>query len=81
MAAGEVSARQGAEITRSIPRLTINTYPIDALVPRVWELRQNLSVYDAWYVALAEALDTTLVTTDGRLARSPSVTCDVDLID
>lgn len=78
---GNVTLERATNLTRQIERLQIDTYPVDALVHRVWELRHNLSVYDAWYVALAEALDTTLVTTDGRLARSPSVTCDVDLID
>lgn len=47
------------------------------LSPRVWELRHNLTAYDAWYVALAEALDAPLVTLDRRLARAPGLGCDV----
>lgn len=47
---------------------------------RVWELRENLTVYDAWYVAVAEALGATLVTTDGRLTAAGGVRCDVRLV-
>lgn len=47
------------------------------LAPRVWELRHNLSAYDAWYVALAEALDAPLVTLDRRLSRAPGLGCEV----
>lgn len=47
---------------------------------RVWELRDNLTVYDAWYVAIAEALGTTLLTTDGRLASVSGVRCEMRLI-
>lgn len=45
-------------------------HPHEALLPRIWALRQNLTAYDAAYVALAEALDAPLLTTDARLARS-----------
>jgi predicted nucleic acid-binding protein len=50
------------------------------LIPRIWELRDNLSTYDAAYVVLAEALDTVLLTGDGRLARAPGIQCDVELL-
>lgn len=53
----------------------------EPLLPRVWALRQNLTAYDAVYVALAEALDTTLLTCDGRLARAPGVKKRAELID
>ena len=43
----------------------------DELVPRIWQLRHNLTAYDAAYVALAEVLDATLVTTDTALANAP----------
>ena len=46
----------------------IHRYPHDVLLPRVWELRHNLTAYDAAYVALAEALDAPLLTRDRRLA-------------
>ncbi|WP_222850187.1 type II toxin-antitoxin system VapC family toxin [Allosaccharopolyspora coralli] len=48
-----------------------------SLLHRVWELRQNISAYDASYVALAEFLDCDLVTADARLARTPGTRCTV----
>lgn len=50
------------------------------LVPRVWELRENVTAYDAVYVALAEILGATLVTADARLARAPGPRCDIDVL-
>lgn len=51
------------------------------LMERAWELRDNVRGWDAMYVALAEALDATLVTTDGRLAAAPGPTCRIEVID
>jgi len=51
-----------------------------ALVERCWELRDNLTVYDAAYVALAEALQVTLLTDDQRLARASGPTCPIEVI-
>jgi predicted nucleic acid-binding protein len=61
---------------------TIHTiqYPFETFVERVWELRNNLSVYDAWYVALAEWLETDLVTADAKLAAAPGPTCVIRLL-
>ena len=50
------------------------------LLPRIWELRHNLTPFDAGYVALAEMLDCPLVTSDGRMARTPGLRCDVQLL-
>jgi predicted nucleic acid-binding protein len=49
-------------------------------MPRIWELRHNLTPYNAAYVALAESLDATLLTVDGRSTRAPSLRCEVELI-
>lgn len=51
-----------------------------ALLRRCWELRDNLSAYDAAYVALAELLGATLLTADGRLARASGPTCRIELV-
>ncbi len=51
-----------------------------ALLPRCWELRDNLTTYDAAYVALAEALGATLLTGDRRLARAAGPTCTSELL-
>ena len=51
------------------------------LWPRAWELRSNLSAYDALYVALAEQLDAPLLTADGRIARAPGLRCNVEVLE
>jgi predicted nucleic acid-binding protein len=50
------------------------------LWPRAWELRTNLTAYDALYVALAEQLEAPLLTADSRAARAPGLRCTVELI-
>ena len=50
------------------------------LVARVWELRDNLSAYDASYVALAEAMNCPLLTADRKLASAPGIRCEVELL-
>ena len=64
---------------RRLSGMRLVRYPHASLVARIWELRGNLIAYDAAYVALAEALDAPLVTTDGRLARSPGHRARVEL--
>jgi predicted nucleic acid-binding protein len=61
-------------------RLGLRRFPALGLLPRVWELRDNLSAYDATYVALAEALGCALVTADARLARAPGPTCSITVV-
>ncbi|MGF1667466.1 MAG: type II toxin-antitoxin system VapC family toxin [Acidimicrobiia bacterium] len=62
-------------------RLALTRFPGDWLRPRMWELRHNLSAYDATYVALAEmTAATSLLTTDIRLAHAPGVTCTVEVL-
>ncbi len=50
------------------------------LLKRCWQLRQNLTSYDAAYVALAELLDAVLVTGDKRISRAPGIRCRVELV-
>ena len=57
--------------------LDIVLYPFTPFAERIWELRNNLTIYDAWYVALAEALDCPLVTLDRRLSRAAGPTCEI----
>jgi predicted nucleic acid-binding protein len=63
-----------------LPRIGVKAVPLDDLLPRMWELRGNVSGYDAAYVALAEARGVTLVTADGRLARTAMSFCRVELV-
>ncbi len=60
--------------------LAVLRYAVTALVGRVWELRADLSGYDAAYVALAEALERPLVTADARLARAPGPRCPISVV-
>lgn len=57
--------------------LRINLIDYDTVATRVWELRHNVTPYDAWYVAVAELLDVPLATLDRRLAQSPGPRCNI----
>ena len=61
-------------------RLGVSRYAVVELFERVWELRENLSAYDASYVALAETLGCALFTADVRLARAPGLRCPVTVV-
>ena len=61
-------------------RLGMTRYAVHSLLDRVWELRDNLSAYDASYVALAELLACSLVTADGRLGRAPGLHCPITIV-
>lgn len=60
--------------------LNITRYPHDVLLERVWDLRHNVSAYDAAYITLAEALDAPLITCDARLTRSSGHGARVELL-
>lgn len=72
-----VSADQAAQAHTDLLDLAIELWPYDLLARRAWDLRANLSIYDAAYVALAEHTDTTLVTLDERIAGAPDTRCVV----
>jgi len=63
-----VSAERADEAIRDLLDLRVTRYPHFVLLPRIWQLRHNLSAYDAAYVVLAEQLGATLLTRDARLA-------------
>jgi len=75
--AGLVSADQAAQAHVDLLDLAIELWPYQLLAGRAWELRHNLSSYDASYVALAELLGVTLVTLDERVGGAPKLRCVV----
>jgi len=72
---GGTLARAATLAHNDLLELRVALYPYAAVAERAWELRGNLTLYDAWYVALAEGLNTELITLDARLARAPGPRC------
>lgn len=77
---GTVPESHAREALRRWALLAVRRFPVNGLLGRVWELRQNLSAYDASYVALAEALACPLHTADSRLAGAPGPTCPIVVV-
>jgi predicted nucleic acid-binding protein len=75
--AGEVSSDVASLAHALLLELEVELFPYRPVAERIWALRGNLSPYDAWYVALAEALDAPLATLDLRLGRAPGIDCEV----
>lgn len=71
------AARQAIEDLRDWPG---ERFGHGGLLERAWELRENVRAWDAVYVALAEALDATLLTLDARLGRAPGLACPVEVL-
>ena len=77
---GTISVQEAERLLGDWTRLGIQRFGMVALLGRIWELRDNLTAYDATYVALAEALDCALLTTDVHLARAPGVRCSITVL-
>jgi predicted nucleic acid-binding protein len=69
---GVITSERGGEALHDLAHLPLHRYPHSVLLPRIWQLRHNFTAYDAAYLALAEALDATLVTRDRALRSSGS---------
>jgi len=76
-AADLVTADQAAQAHADLLDLPINLWPYELLAARGWQLRENLTIYDASYVALAEMTGAVLATLDARIARAPGVRCPI----
>lgn len=72
---GEISADAAALAHADLLALPVDLFPYEPFAPRVWELRESVTAYDGWYVALAEALGAKLATLDGALSRAPGPRC------
>lgn len=77
---GDIDAEGAAAALDDFRALDLQRHAHEPLLERVWELRQNLSAYDAVYVALAEVLDVILLTCDGPLSRAPGLAGRVVLV-
>ena len=78
--AGSLDERRAELALTDLIDLPIELAPHRALLHRCWELRDNFTVYDASYVALAELLDATFLTADARAAKAPGIGCRVEVV-
>jgi predicted nucleic acid-binding protein len=76
---GAISADSAARMIDDLLHLRLMRHPHSVLLPRIWQLRGNLSSYDASYIALTERLGATLITRDSRLSSSPGHTASVEI--
>jgi predicted nucleic acid-binding protein len=79
-AARQIDGERGRAALVDLADFPIQRYPHGVLLPRIWDLRRNLTAYDAAYVALAEALDAPLLTRDRRLASAAGHRARIELV-
>ena len=73
--AKQLSTPEANAAHEDLMQLDIELFSFDPFAERIWELRHTVTSYDAWYVAVAEALRLPLATLDGRLSRAKEVAC------
>lgn len=78
-AAGDISSDTAALAHADLLDLRVELFPYHPFAARIWELRDNVTCYDGWYVALAEFLETSVVTLDHKLARASGPRCAFEL--
>ena len=81
VAIGAIEPDSARAALRGLADLVTDRYPHTVVAQEAWALRHNLTYYDALHVALAARLGYPLLTADARLARSPELPCEVELID
>ncbi|MEX1043013.1 MAG: type II toxin-antitoxin system VapC family toxin [Acidimicrobiia bacterium] len=77
---GTIDVTQAGQAVTHLLDLPVTPYPTEPLLDRCWQLRDNLTAYDACYIALAETLGCSLLTADTRLARAPGSRCPIEVI-
>lgn len=75
--AEDISEDAAAMAYADLIALPVELFPFEPFAERVWQLRGNVTSYDAWYVALAESLNASLITLDARLSRAPGPQCKI----
>ncbi len=80
VAAKMMTARRAASAVTDLADLALQRSSHQPLLHRIWELRHAVTLYDAAYIALAEALDVALITADRRLSRASGVRCAVEVV-
>lgn len=78
--AGDLDDRRVALAMEDLRSLRLDRVPHGPLMDRCWQLREHVTIYDAVYVALAEAMEVPLLTADVKLASAPGLRCEVDLL-
>jgi predicted nucleic acid-binding protein len=78
--AKRITADDGWSALDAWRRIGVTRYPVSGLLQRIWELRDDVSAYDASYVAVAEQLDCALVTADRRLSTAARLRCSVTVV-
>ena len=79
-AQGDIEPERAREALQDLGDLPLTRYPHRLFLPRIWELRNNLTAYDAAYIALAESLPAPLITSDRRLAGASGHEADILLV-
>ncbi len=77
---GQTDIGRAGEALTDLADLAALRWDHEPLIGRVWQLRENVTAYDGFYVALAEALDASLITSDVRLSRAPGLRCAVEVL-
>jgi predicted nucleic acid-binding protein len=77
---GQLTPGQAEIAIGDLLEFPIAIFPTTPLLRRIWDLRQNVTAYDGCYIALAEAVDSPLITADRRLASAPGLRCPVELL-
>ncbi|CAN5560870.1 PIN domain-containing protein [soil metagenome] len=80
VASGRLPVAEGWGALAIWRRLGLTRYPSTGLLDRIWQLRENVTPYDAGYVALAESLRCQLLTADSRLSRAPGIECPITFV-
>jgi predicted nucleic acid-binding protein len=75
----DLEPERASQALKDLSDLPVERYPHEILLPRIWSLRENLTAYDAAYVALAEILGATLLTRDARILRAPGHSARVEV--